>query len=64
MHFVVDFIVTINLFFYFEFLNFNNIKANGKTDSILGGPVSELTSLASKLCGNNNPAIVLETDSW
>jgi hypothetical protein len=38
--------------------------ANGKIDPILGGPVTELTSLAAKLCNNTNPAIVLETDNW
>lgn len=40
------------------------IEASGKTDSFLGGPISELTTLAMKLCNNNDPAIVLETDSW
>jgi hypothetical protein len=40
------------------------IKAKGKNDPLLGGPITELTSLASKLCDGKNPAIVLETDSW
>ncbi|RNA02101.1 DNA polymerase subunit gamma- mitochondrial [Brachionus plicatilis] len=37
--------------------------SRGKTNTLLGGPISELTNLASKLCNNENPAIVLETDS-
>jgi hypothetical protein len=39
-------------------------EASGKSGSVLGGPISELTALAAKLCDGNNPAIVLETDSW
>jgi len=39
------------------------LSSRGKTDTLLGGPITELTSLASKLCNNENPSIVLETDS-
>ncbi|CAF0708952.1 unnamed protein product [Brachionus calyciflorus] len=40
-----------------------NSLTRGKSDTLLGGPITELTSLASRLCKNENPSIVLETDS-
>ena len=45
-------------------ITLRSLSASGSNDAMLGGPITELTSLASKLCNNNNPAIVLETDNW
>ena len=51
---------------YFSWMDVvnENQTASGKTDSFLGGPITELTSLAAKLCNGTDPAIVLETDNW
>ena len=53
---IVGFLILLYIIYIYE--------AKGKTDTLLGGPITELTTLAYKLCDNKNPAIVLETDSW